>query len=337
MYFRYQGRKYPLPDGPLNSAKFLEAYTGIHRKIIGAEPAKKKATSGTIAAAIHVYQGSEDFIGLADNTKSVRRRALSDIGDKYGSARFLDLRPRHIRKDLSKYDPHPANSRLKVWRGLCSWSLENGLLETNPAIEVKMRAVPKSDGYIPWTRDAFQVYRNYWSIGTHQRLAFEIMYLTSASIGDACRLGSGNVRDGWIVYRRKKSGSEAVCPFTSAAPLWSEPDGLLIEALNARDSKHMTWMVTEHGGPRSPKAATQWFSKSCTQAGLPDLTSHGIRKGRAAMFKENGATLDQRLAWLGQETESEGRHYSKSADLRKVIETRTESANLIYPSANFST
>jgi len=54
------------------------------------------------------------------------------------------------------------------------------------------------------------------------------------------------------------------------------------------------------------------------------------------MFRENGASLEQRLAWLGQETEAEGRHYSKSADLRRVIETGTESTNSPQPSANFS-
>jgi len=41
--------------------------------------------------------------------------------------------------------------------------------------------------------------------------------------------------------------------------------------------------------------------------------------GRAAIFKENGASLEQRLAWLGQETEEEARRYSRSADLKKML------------------
>jgi hypothetical protein len=37
------------------------------------------------------------------------------------------------------------------------------------------------------------------------------------------------------------------------------------------------------------------------------------------MFKENGATKEQRMAILGHETEHQADHYSKSADLRRVI------------------
>lgn len=38
------------------------------------------------------------------------------------------------------------------------------------------------------------------------------------------------------------------------------------------------------------------------------------------MFKENGATTDQRMAILGHETEAEATRYSKSADQRRIIE-----------------
>jgi hypothetical protein len=54
-------------------------------------------------------------------------------------------------------------------------------------------------------------------------------------------------------------------------------------------------------------------------------TAHGIRKHRAAVFKENGAASDQRMAILGHETATEAARYSKSADLRRVI-TGTESS-----------
>ena len=52
-----------------------------------------------------------------------------------------------------------------------------------------------------------------------------------------------------------------------------------------------------------------------------NIPVHGTCKGRAAIFNENGASVEQRLAWLGQETEEEARRYSLSADLKKVIST----------------
>ena len=308
----------------------------MHNELVGSAPRPARAVEGSISLAIHSFMKSLEFQDYAENTKSVRRRALEEFREKYGDARLVDLRARHIRKDLADLDAHPANSRLKVWRAFCKWCHGRGMIETNPAADVLARKTPKSDGHTPWAREDFVTYRGYWPLDSKQRLAFEIMYLTCAAIGDACRIGEGNVRDGWITYRRQKSASTATCPYTAPAPDWSEPDGLLAAALAARGEQHINWIVTEYGGVRSPKAAAQWFSASCTEAGLAHLTSHGIRKGRAAMFKENGASLEQRLAWLGQETEAEGRHYSKSADLRRVIETGTESANSPQPSANFS-
>jgi integrase len=82
----------------------------------------------------------------------------------------------------------------------------------------------------------------------------------------------------------------------------------------------MTFLVTAAGRPRSNKAASQWFSKACSEAGLAEgKSAHGLRKLRAAMFRENGATKDQRKAILGHESDAEEALYSKSADLQRVI------------------
>lgn len=151
------------------------------------------------------------------------------------------------------------------------------------------------------------------------------MHRTCASIGDACRLGPGMVHNGWPHYRRKKSGSEAVCPFTVPGPAWYEADDHLARCLTAAP-RHMTFLTTRQGAPRSHKSAAQWFSRAYTDAGLTGLSAHGIRKHRASVFKENGATPEQRMAFLGHETQSEAARYSKSADLQKVV-SGTESSN----------
>ncbi len=137
--------------------------------------------------------------------------------------------------------------------------------------------------------------------------------------------------EGWLTYRRGKSGSEAVAP-TKGGPAWYEPDAWL-DRCRAAHPRHMTFIVTSHGAAKSEKAAAQWFSRVCTKAGLDDLTAHGIRKGRAAVFKENGATKDQRMAILGHETEAQAQHYSKSADLKRVI-SGTEVPTHPEPSSN---
>ncbi|WP_353615352.1 tyrosine-type recombinase/integrase [Thalassobius sp. I31.1] len=140
-------------------------------------------------------------------------------------------------------------------------------------------------------------------------------------MGDTCSLNRSMVDEaGWLTYKRQKSGSTAMVPFYVAGPDWFEGTDDLALCL-AAEEKHDTFLTTEHGKPRSQKAAGDWFSKAARAAGLAEgKTAHGIRKGRAAIFKESGASADQRMAVLGHETESEALHYSKSADLRRTIE-----------------
>lgn len=329
-YYRPPGAKaVPMPDTPPDHPLFLARYAELH-----GETTQPTPTTGTLAATFLAYQASDTFLALSAGTRANRRRALSKMADAYGAARLADLLPRHIRKDLSCLAPHPARNRLKVWRGLCRWAVDAGLIDTDPAREVRAPTPPQSDGFTAWTRDDFTQFRAHWPIGTPERLAFEIMHHTCAAIGDAIRLGPRNVADGWISYTRAKSRSPATCPL-AGGPAWSEPDGQLVAALDAIEARHLTWLVKKDGAPRSKKSAPQWFSRACTAAGLPDLTAHGIRKGRAAIFRENGASVEQRMAWLGQETEGIARHYSRTADLRRVIEPGTDFSNSTEPTSNF--
>ncbi len=190
-----------------------------------------------------------------------------NCGDSCGRAMLCDLEPRHIRRDLARYNPHPANNRLKTWPSFGRWCLDTGLVETDPAVTVRLRLTPRTEGHTPWTRADIKTFRDVWPILSAQRLAFELLHTTCASIGDATKLCPGMVRDGWLLYRGQKSGSTAACPMTMDAPAWFEPCDMLAR------------------------------SQPCLHGrGFPHLTSHGIRKHRGAVFKENGASADQRMA-----------------------------------------
>jgi integrase len=321
LYYRPKGEKgVALPDLPPDAPGFLEAYA----RAAGGEPqvgkpqAEKPHPTGTIGAAIVAYLRSETFSALALSSRMVWRRALDDMRRRYGEGDLVDLRTRHIRIDLAPLAAHPANNRLKVWRSFCRWAVDAGLIDEDPARSVRTRATPKTDGHKAWGREDAQKFRKHWPIGTPERLAFELMYRTCASIGDACTLGPRMIEDGWLSYQRRKSGSVAVCPWTVPAPDWFEANDDLHTALAAQP-RHLTFMVTPSGAARSHKGAAQWFSRACTAAGLADLSAHGIRKFRAATFRENGASVDQRMAILGHETQSEAARYSKSADLRRTV------------------
>lgn len=248
---------------------------------------------------------------------------------KFGDLPLSGLRAKYIRRGLQRFPPAPANNRLKVWRALGRWWVDAGLLDEDPARDVRRRATQKTDGWTAWERGDLDLFRDRWPHHTPQRMAMELMYRTCASIGDACRLGPGKVdRDGWLTYRRGESGSEATCPFLTPGPEWFEGTDDLAKCLD-HAPRALTYLAAQGGHPRSPKAATQWFSRACRDAGLSDgKTAHGLRKLRAAMFRENGTTEDQRMAILGHDTTAEAKRYSRLADLRRVI-TGTESSNSV--------
>ncbi|MBL3587091.1 tyrosine-type recombinase/integrase [Rhodovulum sulfidophilum] len=248
---------------------------------------------------------------------------LDDIRGRYGTGLVRDLRPHHIRADLEGRPPHPANNRLKCWRGLCRWWQEAGLAEEDAASPVRTRRVLPTEGHLPWSRDDIAKFRARWPHATSQRLAFELLFWTGARMSDAVRLGPGMVdADGWLSYRQSKTGGKVDVPFTAAAPEWAEPSDRvhLFSALREQADRHAVWMVTAQGRPRSIKAASQWFSAAARATGITGgRSAHGLRKTRAQIMAERGATPDQRAAWLGHESLSEVQHYSRGADRRRML------------------
>jgi len=156
------------------------------------------------------------------------------------------LSARNIKRDLSHFEGHSRNNRLKVWRSLCSFWDEAGEIEVNVARQVFKSTTEQTQGHTPWTREGFAAFRAFWPIGTKQRFAFELTYRTCATIGDACNLTRGQINDGWLTHTRQKSKSAATCPFSVAGPAWFETTGDLDACLPA-EPRHLTYMTTMHG------------------------------------------------------------------------------------------
>ncbi|WP_422074164.1 tyrosine-type recombinase/integrase [Tranquillimonas rosea] len=330
VYYRPKGDK-PVRLPPEDDPGFLTAYmkaAGLSEKPL------PNARTGTLAAAIVAYRRSDIYLALAQSTRATWGRALDDMRRRYGQVPLDKITTKNIRADLAKLDGNPANNRRKVWRGLFRWCLDAGMIETNPAEAVKARKVPKTDGHIPWTPDDVQAFRDRWPYQTPQRLAFELIFWTGARISDARLLGPGMVdADGWLSYTQKKTGGRVAVPWTAPAPAYAAADGHLAAALAAVRHRHMAWMVTAHGQTRSEKAASQWFSAAARAAGIKGKGAHGLRKSRAIIMRENGASTDQRAAWLGHESLSEVEQYGKDADRRRII-SGTESSNAPRSSPN---
>lgn len=317
-YYRRVSPPIALPDAPIDSPTFLEAYAAAVRQ----EPQKVAGAvrhrTGSIGAGVRAFLASDDYLSRRASTRARWVKMAEEIEAIGGRGKLTDLQPKHIRQHLQRYGPHAANNRLKVWRALGRWWVDAGLLDADPARDVRRHAVPKSGGFTPWAQEDVDAFRAHWPIGSMQRLALEILVCTGAAIGDAVTLGPVNVKGGWIEYTRTKSGTICTAPTFTAAPPYYPSSADLRACLDAAP-KHLTWLSTKRGASRSPKAAGSWFSRAAKAAGIEGKSAHGVRKYLAAYMAERGATEAQRMAILGHDTTSQARDYAKSADARRVI------------------
>ncbi len=315
-YLRIPGKvRVKLPDMPPDSPEFLAAYA----EALKAAPRPQRAATGTIGALTEVFLRSDRFLALSPGYRHMMRVQIDAIRRQAGGARLSDLMARHIRADLAPLAPHLSSARVKAWRLLCQFAIEAGLATEDPSAGIKAKRAPKTDGHPPWTAPEIEAFRARWPCGTTQRLAMELLLWTGARISDAVRLGPGMVgRDGVLVYRQKKTGEPAYAPWTCAIPRFAEAPDELRAALAARPSGHMTFLATAAGRTRSDKAFGGFVREAARTAGVVK-SAHGLRKCRAAMLAEGGATEHEIAAWTGHTSLSEVQHYIKSANRRSAV------------------
>jgi integrase len=168
---------------------------------------------------------------------------------------------------------------------------------------------PAIKGHHTWTDDEIRQYRKLHRSGTRERMAFELLLWSGARRGDAVRLGRQNLHQGALTYTQNKTGVTVTIPV--------QPEFAAELALMPRTQ--MLFMVTVWGKAHSEKAFGAWFKKTCKAAGLPSrCVGHGLRKARARILAEAGATASQIAAWTGHRTLTEVQHYTDEADRAKM-------------------
>lgn len=320
-YLRVPGRKaVRLPDLPMDHPVFLAAYTAAYGP---PEPARSRPKAGTITAMIDAYLQSERHLALSPDYRRIILRHALAIQEQAEDALARDLESAHIRDDLRPLSPHAASSRLKAWRLVCAFGVENGLLAADPSDGVKRKPVPKTGGHPPWSPDDVEAFRAHWPIGTVERAAMEVFHWTAARVGDCYRLTHGMVgRDGILAFKQAKTGGEAYVPWTCPLPAYAahtQPDrDTMHEAINALP-RHMTILVNTKGRPWSKQSLGNLIGIAARAAGLQGRSAHGLRKSRCIALAEGGATQHQGQAWSGHLTADEWQHYIEAANRRRAV------------------
>ena len=319
-YVRAKGKPLiALPDLPIDSPKFLAAYA----KAMGQAKPSAAAQTGTIRAAIIALRRSDRYLSLSPGYRELIIRHLDAISSTAKTAKLADLQCRHIRADLATLTPNPAGHRLKAWRMLCGFAVESGMIEADPSATVKAPRAPKSDGHPPWTPADVAKFRARWPIGTTPRAAMELIYWTGARISDAVAIGPQHVgRDGVLSFDQQKTGGRAFVPWSCPLPDFAsscEEDRQVMLAAIAPLSGHLTFLAVSTGRSRAVKGLGTMLATACTDAKLPHLSAHGLRKSRAIALAEAGASPHQIGAWTGHSSLSEITHYTRAMDRRAMV------------------
>lgn len=318
-YHRVTRAKLPT-DVPEDHPRFIAAWTAEEAKSPDASP-RIDGAPGTIAAACRRFLGSNHYQQNSPDYRRVIRRHVEEIARAYGSAVFRQLRAKHIATDLGRLPTSPARQRRKAWRQLCAWALAEGIIEEDPSGAVKTPRAPKTDGFIPWSRDEIEAFRSYWAIATPQRLAFELTYWTAARRSNVCRLSRRMIAsDGVLVFKQVKTGNPAHVPMTCALPAYADrASHAYLMACIDEQKPEMMFIVTQSGKPRSQKAFGAWLSEAAAKAGVEGRTAHGLRKSRLTQIAEDGGTVHAIMSWGGHVTLSEAQRYIESANRKRAV------------------
>jgi integrase len=292
IYFRRKGRpKIVLNETPGTAAFEAEYQRAFHGVSQSASAIRTPTTQGTMHWLCEQYFASTKFQSLAESTRRVRRGILEELCQRYGDFPFADMEPRHVAKlrDEKAAFPEAANNRVKVLRQLFTWacSPEYRYATKNPARDVARLRSTNPDGIPAWTEEAAMRYEARHPIGTKARLAFDLLLYTGVRRSDVVRLGPQMERDGKLLFSETKGRARIVK--THELPILPP----LRRSIDATKIGHLVYLVTAYGQPHSVKGFGNWFKERCRQAGIEDLSAHGLRKLGAQRCAEAGATEHQ--------------------------------------------
>ena len=289
---------------------------------IDAETNGQSAKPGTLGALIESYRRSAGFQSLKPRTKSDYQKVLEYLKplapsplNELTQGWVARLRDKTFDKRKRKF----TNYVLAVLSILFEHGIEQEMLMTNPVSKVKRVRKPLDapEANRPWMdheRDAVIA-----ALPAHMRLPITLMMYCGLDPQDALTLPRRAVSGGELDTRRGKTGVAVWVPLPSP----------VIEAL-ANEPAHPAATITvcanSYGKPWTVsgfRASWRPVKKALEAAGKvqPGLTLKGLRHTVATILREMGKEPSVIAAMLGQKTDDMAKHYSRRADMSKIMAT----------------
>lgn len=315
-YYRRNGKEYSLGVHGLDPSdpRVFAAYCAEHARWEDRPPEAPTPKAGTFAWAVDMLQASEKWARLAESTKANRAAILRRYVDEQGHRPLASIRPEHLEAALVARGGFAAVNELKALKPVFAYAKQLRFIPTDPAAGIKLEG-PSSKGFATASVADIARFQKRWEIGTTQRRVFDLALFTGAARADLAKLGRGNLVDGLLIYRRQKTGTEAVVPLTRElrAVIATAPD--IAPA----------FLLTSHGKPFTPAGLGNFFGDAAREAGI-SVRLHGLRKAFCAYWAEQGKSASQIAAMAGHMTLAEVSRYTRDADNRRMIRQIVEGA-----------
>ncbi|MBJ7543225.1 tyrosine-type recombinase/integrase [Rhodomicrobium udaipurense] len=317
-YFRRPGKaKIRLPGAP-GSEEFMAAYK---EALAGENGASRQKTFDWLCKQ---YYASQRFASLEDITRDVKRRHLDSVRDtafqagaatrRVGDLPFSGLTRERVRKLRDMKERSMANHRLKHLSALFEWAIKEEITATNPCKGVS-RVEYEETGYYTWTEQDLDKFERHWPIGTREHLAMCVMLYLGVRVSDAVRIGPGDeAADGQTIIVHVHKGRKRIGKVLTLPIL--PPLREAIDACKTGDA----YLLTQAGKPfASTNSFGNWFRDDvCRPIGLPECSSHGLRKIAATRCAEAGASEYEMMALFGWDDPKMARKYTKAAAQKKM-------------------
>lgn len=271
----------------------------------------------SVADLVARYYGSTNFNrgGLDDQRR--RRLLIESFRTAFANDLVANFRWDHIEAILAERakktirdgravgGPFAAQSLRKQLRRLFAYAKRLDWIAENPVDDAERVHAPKTSGFYSWSEEDIAKFQARHPLGTRARLALEIMLWTGQRRGDTRLFGPGQLKNGQIIYRQGKTGTE----------LWLPAAPQLVEAIDAMHRiGFKTFLVTEYGKPFSRAGFGNKMREWCDEAGLPQCTAHGLRKAMARRLAESGESQQSIKSVGGWKADAEVTTYTAAAD-----------------------
>ncbi|WP_439400476.1 tyrosine-type recombinase/integrase (plasmid) [Bradyrhizobium sp. PMVTL-01] len=184
------------------------------------------------------------------------------------------LQLKHIQAIIAPFTPVVQGNWMSALRGLMKFAVKTQLIASDPTAGVVKDKAEPSDGHVGWPEDDVAKFRKTHPLGTRQRLALELMLNLAVRRSDAIRIGPADIKGGWLMDFMSQKTSRTT-GMKISVPLRAE----LKETAAMKMVSTKTSLVTEAGAPFATSGSFgAWMRKACDRAGLPEVSSHCLRK-----------------------------------------------------------